>query len=52
MALGKVAAEIAAQPELGPCEIGAAVVPLVHLVCVVELAEMFGLAVLAMSGRM
>ena len=49
LALREVAAKIAAEPDLGACEIGVAVMSLIDFVCVVELAKVFGLAILVVS---
>lgn len=52
LALRKVAAQVPIQPELGPGQIDTSVVPLIHLVRVIELAEVFGLSILMMNGGM
>src|SRR5580700_6887173 len=50
--LRKVATQIPIDPELGPSKINVAIVSLVHFVSIVELAEVFHLAVFVMSCRM
>src|ERR1700678_2587099 len=47
--LGEVATQVPIDPKLGPSKINVAVVSLVHFVSVVELAEVFHLAVFVMS---
>ena len=52
LALGEVAAEVAGEPELGPGQVGRAVVSLVDLVGVVELAIVFSFPALMVSCGM
>src|SRR5580692_4721785 len=52
LSLREITAEISIDPELGPRQINVAVVSLIHLVSVVELAEVFHLAVFVMRCRM
>src|ERR1700685_4833795 len=52
LSLREVTTQIPINPELGPSKINVAVVSLVHFVSIVELAEVFRLAVFVMSCRM
>src|SRR5580700_5084873 len=50
--LGEVTTQVPINPELGPSKINVSVVSLVHFVSIIELAEVFRLAVFVMSCRM
>src|SRR5277367_1055587 len=52
LSLREVATQIPIDPELGPGEINVAKVSPVHFIGIVELAEVFRLAVLVMNCRM
>jgi hypothetical protein len=51
LTLGKIATQIAGDPELGASEAGVAVVTLVDFVSIVELAVVFHFAVFVVHGR-